>query len=59
MITTLTTMWLVQVPLAYLLPKYTDLGVYGIRWAIVTAIVLRAVIYSVYFRSGRWKRKKV
>jgi len=59
MITTLTTMWLVQVPLAYLLPKYTDLGVYGIRWAIVSAIVLRAVIYTAYFRSGRWKRKKV
>jgi len=59
MLTTLTSMWLIQVPLAYYLPRYTDLGVYGVRWAIVSAIVLRAVIYSTYFKSGRWKRKRV
>jgi putative MATE family efflux protein len=59
MITTLLTMWLVQVPLAYFLPRITGLGVYGVRWAIVTAIVMRAIIYTAYFRSGRWKRKKV
>jgi len=59
MITTLASMWLIQVPLAYFLPKYTDLGVYGIRWAIVSAIVLRAIIYTAYFKSGRWKRKRI
>jgi Na+-driven multidrug efflux pump len=59
MITTLASMWLIQVPLAYFLPKYTGLGVYGIRWAIVSAIVLRAVIYATYFKSGRWKRKRI
>jgi len=59
MITTLATMWLVQVPLAYFLPKHTSLGVYGVRWGIVSAIAMRAVIYATYFKSGRWKRKKV
>ena len=59
MITTLLSMWLIQVPLAYFLPNYTGLGVYGVRWAIVTAIALRAIIYTVYFRSGRWKSKKI
>ena len=59
MLTTLTTMWLIQVPMAYILPKVTDLGVYGVWWGIVTAIVLRAVIYTVYFRHGRWKHKEV
>lgn len=59
MLTTLTTMWLVQVPMAYILPQTTDLGVYGVRWAIVTAIAMRAVIYSVYFRHGRWRRKVI
>jgi putative MATE family efflux protein len=59
MLTTLLTMWLVQVPLAYFLPRITGLGVYGVRWAIVSAIVMRAVIYTTYFRSGRWKRKRV
>ena len=59
MFTTLLTMWLVQVPMAYFLPKYTSIGVYGVRWGIVSAIVLRAVIYTAYFKTGRWKRKKV
>jgi len=59
MITTLLTMWGLQVPLAYLLPKITPLGVYGVRWAIIAGIVMRAIIYSAYFKSGRWKRKRV
>ena len=59
MLTTLITMWLVQVPMAYILPKVTDLGVYGVRWGIATAVVMRAMIYTVYFRHGRWRHKKV
>ena len=59
MLTTLLTLWLIQIPLAYILPKVTDLGVYGVRWGIVTAIVFRAIIYSSYFKHGRWKQKKV
>jgi putative MATE family efflux protein len=59
MLATLLTMWLVQVPLAYYLPRVTDLGVYGIRWGIVSGIVMRAVIYTIYFKRGRWKRKRV
>ena len=57
--TTLLTMWLIQVPMAFILPKITNLGVYGVRWGIVTAIVMRAVIYTVYFRTGRWQRKMI
>ncbi len=57
--TTLISMWLIQVPLAYILPKVTDLGVYGVRVGIVTAILVRAVIYTVYFRRGRWRQKEV
>jgi len=59
MLVTLLTMWLIQVPLAYVLPNFTRLGVYGVQWAIVAALIMRAAIYFVYFRSGRWKRKKV
>lgn len=59
MFTTLATMWLIQVPMAYILPKTTDMGVYGVRWAIVTAIAIRAVTYSLYFKNGRWRRKAV
>jgi Na+-driven multidrug efflux pump len=59
MLVTILTMWLVQIPLAYILPNFTGLEVYGVQWAIVSALILRAAIYAVYFRSGRWKRKKV
>jgi putative MATE family efflux protein len=59
MLVTLLTMWLIQVPLAYFLPNFTNLGVYGVQWAIVFALVMRAVIYLIYFRLGRWKRKRI
>jgi len=59
MIIELVCMWGVQMPLAFLLPRVTNLGVYGIRWAIVAGMVVGAVAYLAYFRLGRWKRKKV
>lgn len=59
MVTTLTSMWLVQVPLAFYLSRFTGLGVYGVRWGIVSAIVVRAVIYTTYFKLGRWQHKRV
>jgi putative MATE family efflux protein len=52
-------MWLVQVPLAYFLPRITGLGVYGVRWAIVAGTVTATIVYVAYFASGRWKHKKV
>jgi len=51
--------WLVQISLAYLLPEYTGLGVYGVRWAIVAGMVVGSIAYALYFKIGRWKRKKV
>jgi putative MATE family efflux protein len=59
MLTTLLTMWLIQVPLAYFLPNYTPLEVHGVRWAISTAFVSRAIVYGIYFHRGRWQRKRV
>ena len=59
MIVTLVTMWLVQIPLAYYLPEFTNLGVHGVQWAIVAALLVRAVFFTTYFKMGRWKRKKV
>ena len=55
----LTTMWGIRVPLAVILPKIGHLGVYGIRWALVADTVSSAVVFIIYFWSGRWKRKKI
>jgi putative MATE family efflux protein len=59
MIVNLLTMVGVQLGLAWYLPRYTSLGVYGIRWAIVIGILMRAIIFPLYFQSGRWKHKRV
>jgi putative MATE family efflux protein len=59
LITNVVTMLGIQLTLAYFLPQVTGLGVYGVRWAIVTGQMMRAIIYPLYFSSGRWKRKKV
>ncbi len=50
--------WAVQVPVAYFLSQ-TSLGVYGVRWGIVVGMVASALSLFIYFRTGRWKRKKV
>ncbi len=55
----LVTMWGIRVPLAILLPKVANLGVYGVRWALVADTVFSAIIFIIYFQSGRWKRKKI
>jgi Na+-driven multidrug efflux pump len=51
--------WVLQVPLAFFLPKVGDLGVYGVRWAISSGFIIGSVLFLVYFRTGRWKRKRV
>jgi Na+-driven multidrug efflux pump len=51
--------WAVQLPLAFLLPRVTDLGIFGVRWAIVASTFAGTIAYVTYFRLGRWKTKKV
>jgi len=57
MIVSIVATWLIQLPLAFLLPQHTNLGVNGVRWAMATSIVITAMIYVIYFRIGKWKRK--
>jgi len=59
MIVSMVMMWAVTIPLAYFLPKYTNLSVYGVRWGMAAGMIVGAIAYTVYFRAGRWKRKKV
>jgi len=51
--------WAVTLPLAFFLPRVMDLGVLGVRWGLVGGLLVLAVASAVYFRLGRWKRKKV
>ena len=59
MIVGVLTVWALQIPLAFLLPRFTSLGVFGVRWAMVSTYAAGALIYMAYFKSGRWKRTQV
>jgi putative MATE family efflux protein len=51
--------WLLTMLPAYLLPKYTNLGVLGIRWAMAGSVIFGGIAMLIYFRTGRWKTRKV
>jgi putative MATE family efflux protein len=59
MVISILSTWTLLLPAAYLLPHITDLGVYGIRWAMVLTQLFGAAAYIIYFRLGRWKNKTV
>jgi len=51
--------WLVQLPLAFLLSRMTEMGEFGVRWAMVIGLGVGSIAYLLYFRAGRWKRKSI
>jgi putative MATE family efflux protein len=51
--------WLITILPAYLLPKYTNWGVYGIRWAITASVIFGGLAMIIYFRTGKWKTRRV
>jgi putative MATE family efflux protein len=53
------TTWLITMPLAYFLPRHTSWGVLGIRWAMTASVIVGAMANIVYFRTGRWKTRRV
>ena len=56
MVIMLSTMWLVEIPLAFALANLTGLGEFGVPWAIVTGMTVRMVAYGAYFLRGSWLR---
>jgi putative MATE family efflux protein len=59
MVITLIGFWGFQIPLAWLLPRITGLGQFGIAWAIMISMVVRVALFVPYCWSGRWLRVKV
>ena len=51
--------WLWEIPLAYFLAKKAGFGPRGVFLAIAIAFSTIAVVGSLAFRSGKWKKKKV
>jgi Na+-driven multidrug efflux pump len=57
MLATLGTVWLIEVPFSFGLSRWTELGQYGIAWAVVIGLTVRLAIFVPYFFSMRWSRK--
>jgi Na+-driven multidrug efflux pump len=51
--------WLFQIPLAYLLAKYFDMGPTGVFIAIPVAETLITVTAVILFKKGRWKKVNI
>ena len=56
MVITLSTMWAVEIPLAFALSLLTPLGQFGVPWAIVAGMTLRLLAFIWYYSKGRWLR---
>jgi len=59
MLIQISTTWLITIPFAYILPKYTNFGAVGIRWAITASAIVNGIANVIYFRTGRWKTRRV
>ena len=51
--------WAFQVPFAYILHKYTPLGITGIFLAVPVAETLMSIAVFILFKRGKWKTVKV
>ncbi len=56
---TLVSLWVVGIPLAYVLTQFTGLGEFGVAWATVIAMMIRGGAYVPYFLSDRWLKVKM
>ena len=59
MYTTLVSMVLIQIPLAYFLPRQSGLGITGIWIAIIVGIISQAILLGVMYGSGSWKTVQI
>jgi len=51
--------WMLQLPLAYVIAVWADIGPEGVFIAIVVTEVLLSVVYVWFFRKGRWKTVEI
>jgi len=59
MVISIIILWLVQLPLIYLLSRVMGLGTTGIWIALVISPVIQCAVTTLRFRQGRWKLKEI
>ncbi|HEX4533522.1 MAG TPA: MATE family efflux transporter [Rhizomicrobium sp.] len=59
MIISLVSQWILQLPVAYALSKYTSLGIDGLWWSSPFANITTAAIAGIWFARGNWKTRRL
>jgi putative MATE family efflux protein len=59
MFVNLLTLWGIEVPLSYSLSQWTELGITGVWVGRAIANTANGLVFALWFRLGRWKKKKV
>jgi len=59
MFITLFALWIIRIPLAYLLSQPNWLGVDGIWWSIPLGWLTGLTLSFIYYSTGRWKKKVI
>lgn len=59
MVINIIVMWLIQLPLIYLLSRVAGLGATGIWIALVISSAIQCITTTARFRQGRWKLKTI
>lgn len=59
MVFSITSLWIIRVPLAKFLSGFPGLGADGIWIAVVTSAVISMLMSRIYYATGKWKEKNV
>jgi putative MATE family efflux protein len=59
MFISLFSLWVIRIPVAWMLAKNPAIGVFGIWWSIPIGWLSGVVLFYAYYRMGYWKKKAV
>jgi Na+-driven multidrug efflux pump len=59
MFISLFSLWIIRIPVAWMLSKNPAIGVQGIWWSIPIGWLSGVILYYGYYRLGYWKKKAV
>lgn len=59
MFITLFSLWIIRIPVAYVLSSFPHIGIKGVFWSIPIGWVSGVILSYLYFLSGRWKTTSV
>jgi putative MATE family efflux protein len=59
MVITFISLWIILVPLAIYLSRYTSLGLDGVWWAIAISSVINGLLVLFWFLTGHWKKGRI